>query len=113
MFLIALALAAASPPDRWVHLGGSTGVHDDYLDQESVRRSGTKVTLWTRRDLALGRGTAWNELELDCKARTGAVLAWVRDDGGVISHNVARPHSAAAPIEPRSAEEKVFDLVCG
>lgn len=112
MLLIALALSAASPPDRWVHLGGSTGLYEEYLDKESVRRIGDKVTLWTRRVLADDRGTAWNELELDCSRRTETILAYVRDDAGTISHNDVRPHRKAAPIPANSPEERIFDIAC-
>lgn len=112
MFLIAVALSAVAPPDRWVHVGGSASHFEEYLDKASVERTGNKVTLWTRRDFLLGRGTAWNELEFDCSARTEAILAYVRDDGGTISHNVARPHRKASDIAPNSVEERIFNIVC-
>jgi hypothetical protein len=112
MFLIVLALSMIAPPERWVHVGLGPGGYEEYLDLESVQRSGTKVTLWTRRDFASGRGTVWNELEFDCSARTGAILAYVRDDNGTVTHNVARPHREAAPIAPASVEETLFKLAC-
>ena len=112
MFLTALALSTAVQPDRWVHVGGSPNVYEEYLDKESVTRSGDKVTLWTRRDFARDQGTAWNELELDCSARTETILAWVRDDRGTVSHNVVRPHRGPAPIPPKSVEERIFNLAC-
>jgi hypothetical protein len=112
MLLIALALSTEVSPERWVHVGGTAGEYQEYLDTESVARSGAKVTLWTRRDLAPGRATVWNELEFDCATRTGTVLAYVRDDGGTVSHNTARPHREAAPISPDSVEQKLFELVC-
>ena len=112
MFLIAVALSAAAPPERWVHLGGSPDLYEEYLDKESVRRSGDKVTVWTRRDFARGRTTAWNELELDCSRRTETILAWIRDENGTVSHNVERPHRAAAPIEAGSVAERIFEKTC-
>lgn len=112
MFLTALALSAAIQPDRWVHVGGSTNLYEEYLDMESVKRSGDKVTLWTRRDLARDQGTAWNEIEFDCSARTETILAYIRDDRGSISHNVARPHREAAPIPPGSVKERIFNMAC-
>jgi hypothetical protein len=112
MFLIAVALFAAVPADRWVHVGGETGKYQEYLDNESVGRSGDRVTLWIRRDFELGRATAWNELELDCSRKLATVLAYVRDDGGTISHNVVRPHREASPIDPDSVEETIFNLAC-
>ena len=112
MFLIAVALAAVTPPDRWVQVGGRTSVFEEYLDKASVERTGNKVTLWTRRDFGLGRGTSWNELEFDCSARTVTILAYVRDDAGTISHNVARPHRKASAIPPNSVEERTFNIVC-
>ena len=112
MLLTALALSAALEPDRWVHVGGSAGLYEDYLDRESVKRSGDKVTLWTRRDFAEGGATLWHEIELDCPARTETILAYIRDERGTVSHNVARPHREASPIPPGSVEEKIFDLAC-
>ncbi len=112
MFLIAVALSMMTPPVRWVHVGGSTNLYEEYLDKESVRRSGDKVTLWTRRDFVLDQGTSWNELEFDCSMRTETILAYIRDDGGTISHNVVRPHREASPIPPNSVEERIFNLAC-
>ena len=112
MFLTALALSAVLPPDRWIPVGG-TGLHEEYLDKESVKRSGDKVTLWTRRDLPRDQSTLWHEIELDCSARTETILAFVRDDRGTVSHNVARPHRESAPIPPGSVTAKIFDLTCG
>ena len=112
MCLAGLALAGAADPDRWLHVGGSAGLYAEYLDRDSVRRSGQTVTLWTRRDFVRGPSTAWHEIELDCAARTDIILAYVRDDGGTVSHNVARPHRGPAPIPPNSAAERIFDLVC-
>jgi hypothetical protein len=111
MFLTALTLSAMIQPDRWVHVGGSPKVYEEYLDRESVRRSGDKVSLWTRRDY-LDRVTFWNEIEFDCSARTETIIAWIRDEGGTISHNDVRPHRAAAPIPAKSAAEKIFDIAC-
>ncbi len=112
MFLMAVAFAMAAPPDRWVHVGGSTDLYEEYVDKESVRRNGGKVTLWTRRDFALDRGTSWNELEVDCWARTETILAYIRDDRGTISHNVVRPHRKASPISAKSVEERIFNIAC-
>jgi hypothetical protein len=112
MFLIIVALSAAAPADRWVHVGGSSSLYEEYLDTESVRRAGDKVTLWTRREFVRERGTAWNELEFDCSARTETVLAYIRDDGETISHNVVRPHRAAARLRPDSVEERIFNITC-
>jgi hypothetical protein len=111
MFLIAIALAAAMPPERWVEVG-RTGADREYIDRESVSRSGTKARLWTQRKFARKRGLAWNELELDCLSRTVTILGWVRDEGGTISHNVTRPHRAASPITPATTEEAIFKMVC-
>jgi hypothetical protein len=113
MFLIALALSMEVPPERWVHVGGVTSLFEEYLDKASIRRSGDKVTLWTRRDFALARGTSWNEIEFDCSLRTETILAFIRDDEGTISHNVIRPHRDAFPIPPNSVEERIFKIACG
>ena len=112
MFLTALALSTTVQPDRWIHVGGSPNLYEEYLDEESVRRSGDKVTVWTRRDFARGQGTAWNEIELDCAARRETILAYVRDDRGIISHNVVRPHRESAPIPPKSVAERIFNIAC-
>ena len=112
MFLTLLALGTAISPERWVHVGGSTDVYEEYLDKESIMRSGDKVTLWTRRDFVQDQGTAWNEIEVDCSTKTDIILAYVRDDGGSVSHNVVRPHRESSPIPPGSVEERIFDLVC-
>jgi hypothetical protein len=112
MFLIAVALATVSSPDRWVHVGSSANLYEEYLDKESVRRIGDKVTLWTRRDFVRDQGTAWNELEFDCSKRTETVLAYIRDEGGTISHNVVRPHREASPIPAKSVGERMFNIAC-
>lgn len=112
MFLIAVAVFSVSPADRWVHVGGSASLYEEYLDKESVKRIGDKVMLWTRREYASNRGTAWNELELDCSKRTETVLAFIRDDAGTISHNVVRPHREASPIPANSVQEKIFNIAC-
>ena len=110
MFLMALALLAVEP-DRWVHVGGSTD-YKEYLDRESVRRTGDKVALWTRRDYVRGQSTSWNEIEFDCAAKTETIIAWIRDDAGIVSHNVVRPHREATPIAPKSLEETLFNIAC-
>ena len=110
--LIELLLLVAFQQDRWVHVGGGPNSHAEYLDRESVTRSGDKVTVWTRRDFALGQGTAWHEIEFDCSARTETILAYVRDDGRTVSHNVVRPHRGSSPIAPDSVAERIFDIVC-
>lgn len=112
MILTVLALLAAAQPDRWVHLGGSAGVHEDYLDKDSIAKKGGKVALWTRRDLVRDEATLWYEIQLDCVGRTQTIVAWIRDDRGTVSHSVDRPHRAAAPIKAGSLEEKVFSLAC-
>lgn len=112
MFLTALALSMAFQPDRWIHVGGSTDLYEEYFDKESVRRSSDKVTLWTRRDFVRDQGTAWHEIELDCSTRTETILAYIRDDRGTISHNVVRPHRKSSPILAGSVEERIFKLAC-
>lgn len=109
MFLIALALSSVQA-DRWVPIGGGTDAV--YLDKQSLRRSGDKVTAFTRRDIPAEKATFWKEIEFDCAAKTETIVAWIRDDAGTISHNEVRPHRAAAPIPPNSAEEKAFRLAC-
>jgi hypothetical protein len=111
MFMIAVFLSLVTPSDRWVHVG-STRLHEEYVDTGSIRRSGDKVTLWTRRDFKLDQGNSWSELEFDCSMRTEAILSYIRDDRGTISHNVVRPHRAASRIHPRSVEERIFNLAC-
>jgi hypothetical protein len=112
MFLTALALSAMTQPDRWVHVGGSADLYEEYLDKESLRRSGDKVAVWTRRDFVRDGGTVWHELEYDCAARTETILAYIRDEGGAVSHNIVRPHREASPIPPDPVAEKVFKMVC-
>ena len=112
MLLIGLALSPGTQADRWIHVGGSPDSYEEYLDRESVQRSGLKVTLWTRRDLGRGQGTAWNEMEFDCSTRTQTILAYVQDDGGTITHNVVRPHRESSPIPPDSVEGRIFGIIC-
>lgn len=112
MLLIALALATADQPERWVNVGGSASQYEEYLDRESLKRSGDKINLWTRRDFAGARATAWHEIEMDCAARTDTIIAWIRIDGGTVSHNSIRPHRQAAPIPKGSVQEKIFNLAC-
>jgi hypothetical protein len=112
MILIALGLSAATPADRWVHVDGGTNLYEEYVDRESIKRSGDKVTLWTRRDLALDERTVWNELEFDCRTRTETILAYIQDDGRSVVHNKVRPHREAALIQPGSVEEKIYNIAC-
>lgn len=112
ILLTGWVLSSAIQPERWVHVGGSTGAYEEYLDTESVQRSRDKVTIWTRHDFVLGQGTAWNEIAFDCAKRTVTLLAYVRDDGATISHNVVRPHRESSPITPNSVEEAIFNIVC-
>lgn len=109
-FIIAGALSMVQP-DRWVPLGSSNG-HADYLDRESVKRSGSTVTLWTRRDFVTQQRTAWIEIEVDCSSKRDTILAYVEDNAGAISHNIVRPHRGSTVIRPNSVEERVFGLVC-
>jgi hypothetical protein len=44
--------------------------------------------------------------------RTEAILSYIRDDRGTISHNVVRPHRAASRIHPRSVQESIFNIAC-
>jgi hypothetical protein len=109
---MALALLTAVEPERWVHVGGSAGAYEEYLDRASIKRNAKKVTLWTRRDFVQDRGTAWNEIEFDCATKRETILAYVRDDGKSISHNMVRPHRESSPVSPGSVEERIFDMVC-
>jgi hypothetical protein len=112
MFLTALVLLTLAEPNRWIRVGGSANRYEEYLDKESLRRSGNKVSLWTRRNYRGARSTSWNEIEFDCAAKTETLVAWIRDDDGVVSHNVVRPHRGAARVQPKSVEEKIFNLAC-
>jgi hypothetical protein len=112
MLLTALALSTVIPADRWVHVGGSAGLYEEYLDTDSVKRTGDKVTLWTRRDFVRDQGNAWNELEFDCSERMETILAYIRDNGRTVTHNVVRPHRGSAPIPPNSVPEKIFNIAC-
>lgn len=111
MFLLALALVTLAQADRWVPLGGGTG-HAEFLDKESLKRVGDKVTLFTRRELAPEKATYWEEIEFDCKARTETIIAWIRADERGVDHNVTRPYRGAAPIAPNSAKENAFKIAC-
>ena len=111
-FVMACALSLAVQSGRWVTLGGGGNEYQDYLDQESVERSGNKVTLWTRRDFSSQQRILWHELEVDCSSKRSTVLAYVQDDAGIVSHNTIRPHREPTAIPPYSVEHRIFDLVC-
>lgn len=118
-FAHAMSPAAAAPdryplvqPERWVHVGGSPDQHEHYLDQESIAALGDRIVAWTKRESMLDQSTEWYELEFDCSIRTVTILAYVRDQRGIISHGVARPHRAASPIQPGSADDRSFRIVC-
>ncbi len=113
MILTLLVLSATLEPERWVRVGGSPDRFDEFVDKQSITRRGDKAVVWTRRDFAQGRGTAWNEIEFDCPGRKETILAWVRDDGKSVSHNVDRPHRGPAAVEPGSLQERIFKLACG
>lgn len=109
---MACALSTMMQADRWISVGGSKNAYQDYVDRESIERSGNKVTLWTRRDFVAQQRTAWNEIEVDCSSKRDTILAYVQDDAGTISHNIVRPHRGSTAIPPNSIEERIFDLVC-
>jgi hypothetical protein len=111
-FAVALALSISIPSDRWIPLGNGGEAYLDYLDRESIQRTGSKVTLWTRRDYATQQRTAWNEIEVDCLRKRDTILAYVQDDGGTVSHNIVRPHRQSTAIPPNSNQEKIFEFVC-
>jgi hypothetical protein len=98
--------------DRWVLVGGSNSAYQDYLDLESIKRSGDKATLWTRRDFVKQQRTVWHEIEVDCTSKSDTILAYIEDDSGSISHNVTRPHRGSTAIPPGSVEENIYQLVC-
>jgi hypothetical protein len=108
----ALALAIAAPADRWLAIGDATESYRDFLDRESLQRVGSKVTLWTRREVAAAQRTLWHELEIDCVRRESTILAWVQDEAGQVSHNSVRPHRGPAPIAADSLDEAIFTAVC-
>ena len=112
MVMAGLALCALIQPDRWVHVGGSAGFYDEHLDMDSLKRTGDKVTVWTRREYVGAQATAWHEIEFDCSTRMETVLAYVRDDGRSVSHNAVRPHREPALVAPGSVSEKIFDIAC-
>jgi hypothetical protein len=105
-------MSVALPIDRWVPVNGGDGTHRDYLDRQSLQRNGHKVTLWTRRDFAGQQRTLWHEIEVNCAAKSDTIIAWVEDDAGAVTHNVARPHRPSATIPPNSLSQSIFDLVC-
>jgi hypothetical protein len=111
MFLAALVLSTTIQAERWVPLGGSAG-QQEYLDKESVKRSGDKVTLFTRREIPAEKATYWEEIEFDCAAGTDTIVAWIRSDERGVDHNVVRPHRAAAPIAPNSPKRRAFEIAC-
>ena len=110
--VMACALSLAMQSDRWVRVGGGNSAYQDYLDQESITRSGDKVTLWTRRDFVTQQRTAWHEMEVFCASKRDTILAYVQDDAGTVSHNIVRPHRGPAAIRPDSTEERVYEIVC-
>lgn len=109
---MAFAFAMVTPSERWIPIGESGIASRDYLDRESIQRSGDTVTLWTRRDFVTQQRTAWNEIEVDCANKRDTILAYVQDDAGTVSHNIARPHRRSTEIPPHSIGERIFDLVC-
>jgi hypothetical protein len=111
-FVMAFALSILMPSERWVPVGDSSAAYRDYLDRESIKRNGNKVTLWTRRDYLTQQRTAWNEIEVDCLRKRDTILAYVQDDAGTVSHNIVRPHRGPTPIQPSSGGERIFYLVC-
>jgi len=110
--LIACALSPLIASERWVPVGGSPNTHQDYLDHESIKRSGNIVTLWTRRDFVTTQRTAWNEIEVDCAKRRDTILAYIEDNSGSILHNTVSPHRSSTAIPPNSVGARIFDLVC-
>ena len=111
-FVMVCAFSMMSQSDRWLPVGGSQNEYQDYLDRESIKRSGNKVTLWTRRDFVTQQRTAWNEIEVDCARKRDTILATVQDDAGTVSHNIVRPHRGSTAIPPNSLGQRIYDLVC-
>jgi hypothetical protein len=111
-FVMACVLSMMMQSERWVPVGGSDNAYQDYLDRESLKRSGNKVTLWTRRNFVTQQRTIWHEIEVDCSSKRDTVLAYVQDDAGTISHNTVRPHRGPTAIPPNSVGARIFDRVC-
>jgi hypothetical protein len=116
MSLGAVAAEAGPHPtiqsERWIPVGGSANLHEDYLDQVSIAVLGAKVTAWAKRESVSEHSTEWYELEFDCSMRTVTILAQIRNARGIISHSSARPHRAASPIHPGSVDDRSFKIVC-
>lgn len=111
-FVLACALPMVMEASRWAPVGGFNNEYQEYLDRQSVKRSGNKVTLWTRRDFVRQQRTVWTEVEVDCSSKRDTVLAYVQDDAGTVSHNTIRPHRGSTAILPNSVEEEIYDFVC-
>ena len=115
MLLTALALLAAMQDARWADVG-SDPLSVTAVDRQSIRRSDDLVTIWTRDTFHVSQGSMLRELEMDCRRRTVAVAVVVmRESTGAITRRTVfrafeRTHE---PIDPESAEERVFVAVCG
>jgi surface-adhesin protein E len=88
-----------------------------YVDILSIRASGERRFLRHRIDRAAplpsGTVTAEYEVEINCQARTIAVLEseeWDEDAQTVQSRTYARP--TLHPIHPNSVAQRFFELAC-
>jgi hypothetical protein len=112
MLLAGLTLSAATHPDRWLPVWEDGDDYQEHLDTESIERRGEKVTVWTRQTFVRDKGTAWQEIEFDCARITDTILAYVRDDSNIVTHNVVRPHRGPLEIAPGSTAERMFNILC-
>lgn len=108
---------------RWVQVS-QTNNRDVEVDTETIRRTGSRVTVWQRSRFLEPQRTrsgrlytmALSQFEYDCEARTSTLLASVaRDAQGqtVVNLTVPTYERIADPLAPETSGERIMEFACG
>jgi hypothetical protein len=111
---IALALVAQADTGRWIQVA-QTARQTANIDARTIRVVGNKRIIWQRLDLHTPRpngvSTDFNNVEIDCSARTLTLLGGTgRGRNGQVIENYAALEPIAA--SPNSVGEAFVDFAC-
>jgi hypothetical protein len=114
---IGLSLGSAAIAEGLVYASETDNGSVWYYDTETVRQSGSTVTVWTKRDASKDKTvrfrTVRQKLKIDCSDETFGTLSYIeyRADGtSNVSFSEAYPEME--PIPPGSVGYKLFQEIC-
>ena len=99
----------------------SDGTQTAYLDIDTIKRKGNKVSMWMMIDYKTvqegGFLSAVSRFEYDCEERTSRMLDFVWYKGNMMSKDVLFGDSymklEARSISPSSMDETILKIACG